>query len=141
MQQELHVWFVAPFWEYSKVFFTRSPYKPMRWMSKLIGLALLLVGVYFLGQNIIFTTRLALFWWRDISAAGSVIAMVTGILLLFYGGRGVRETGWLLVGLGILLVFVSGGVILRPTSLWTLFLSLISLTGGYQLLTTGRLNF
>ncbi|HEY9662216.1 MAG TPA: hypothetical protein V6C65_27490 [Allocoleopsis sp.] len=124
-----------------KVFFTRSPCTTMRWMSKLIGLALLLVGVYFLGQNIIFTTRLALFWWRDISAAGSVIAMVTGILLLFYGGRGIRETGWLLVGLGILLVFVSGGVILRPTSLWTLFLSLISLTGGYQLLTTGRLNF
>lgn len=113
----------------------------MRWISKLIGLALLLVGIYFLGQNIIFTTRLAAYWWRDISAAGSVVAIVAGVLMLFYGGRSIRETGWLLVGLGILLVFVSGGVILRPTSLWTFFLSLLSLTGGYQLLTAGRLNF
>jgi hypothetical protein len=113
----------------------------MRLLGKLIGLCLILVGIYFLGQNIIFTTQTAAYWWRDISAAGSVIAVVAGILILLYAPRGAKETGWLLVGLGILLVFVSGGVILRPTSLWTLFLAFVSLAGGYQLIRTGRIYF
>lgn len=113
----------------------------MRLLKKLIGLALILVGVYFLGQNIIFTTQTAAYWWRDISAAGSVVAVVSGILMLMYGRRGGRETGWILVGLGILLVFVSGGVILRPTSLWTLFLAFASLVSDFQLITVGRLRF
>lgn len=113
----------------------------MRLLGKLLGLILLLVGIYFLGQNILFTTQTAPYWWRDISGAGSAICVVAGILLLLYGGRSVRETGWVLVGIGILLVFVSGGVILRPTSLWTLFLSFLSFIGGFQLLTTGRIRF
>ncbi|HEY9807261.1 MAG TPA: hypothetical protein V6D04_11875 [Candidatus Obscuribacterales bacterium] len=108
-------------------------------MNKLIGLALVLVGIYFLGQNIIFTTRISPYWWRDIPAAGSVISLVSGIAILVLGGRCIRQTGWLFVGLGMLLVLMSGGVVLRPTSLWTLFLCFVSLVGGYKLITTGRI--
>ena len=117
------------------------PRNPMRLLTKLIGLALLLVGVYFLGQNIIFTTRISPFWWRDISATGSVLALTAGIVSLIFFRRAVGELGWILVGLGILLVFVSGKVILMPTSLWYLFLSFASLAAGFKLITTGRLNF
>ncbi|NJO41839.1 MAG: hypothetical protein HC769_34080 [Cyanobacteria bacterium CRU_2_1] len=112
----------------------------MRFLTTLIGLALVLVGIYFLGQNILFTTQVAPYWWRDIPAAGSVLALLSGILVLLFGRRGTREAGWILVGLGIILVFLSGGVILRPTSLWTFFLALAAIGGGYQLLTTRRLN-
>lgn len=111
----------------------------MRLLGKLVGLALVLTGIYFLGQNIIFTTQTSPYWWRDISAAGSVVSLLSGVLMLLHG-RGMRQMGWILVGLSILLVFVSGGVVLRPTSLWTLFLALISLVGGYKLITTGRID-
>lgn len=112
----------------------------MRFLAMLVGLFLLLVGVYFLGQNIIFTTQTAGYWWRDISGTGSALCVVAGTLLLLSRWRNVREMGWLLVGLGILLVFVSGGVILRPTSLWTLFLSFFAFWSGMQLITTGRIR-
>jgi hypothetical protein len=104
-------------------------------LTKLIGLALMLVGIYFLGQNIIFTTQVAPYWWRDIPAASSVIAILSGILILLFARPGTRNTGWILVGLGIVLVFLSGGVVLKPTSLWTFFLAFVSLIGGYRLFT------
>jgi hypothetical protein len=113
----------------------------MRLLLKLIGLALLLVGIYFLGQNIIFTTQTASYWWRDISAAGSVLAVTSGVVALLFFNRNAGGVGWVLVGLGILLVFVSGNVVLKPTSLWTFFLAFVSLVGGLQLITTGRLRF
>ncbi|NJP08592.1 MAG: hypothetical protein HC866_03225 [Leptolyngbyaceae cyanobacterium RU_5_1] len=113
----------------------------MRILTALIGLALLLIGVYFLGRNIIFTTQVSPYWWRDISAAGSVLALAVGVVSLIFFRRSMGSFGWLLIGLGILLVFVSGGVILKPTSLWTLFLGLVSLVAGFQLITTGGMRF
>lgn len=112
----------------------------MGFFGKLLGLVLVLVGIYFLGQNIVFTTQTAPYWWRDIPAAGSVIAILSGIMILL-SSRDTKELGWGLVAVGIVLVFLSGGVVLRPTSLWTFFLSFVSMAGGYQLLTTGRINF
>jgi hypothetical protein len=109
-------------------------------IGKLIGLALVLTGIYFLGQNILFTTQVIRYWWRDISAAGSVISILAGILMLVHG-RETRDLGWILVVLGIALVFVAGSVVLRPTSLWTFFLAFASIAGGYKLVTTGRINF
>jgi len=113
----------------------------MRLLIKLIGLALLLVGIYFLGQNIVFTSRISPYWWRDISAAGSVLALIAGVVSLLFFRRGTGSLGWVLVGLGIVLVFVSGNVILMPTSLWYFFLSFASLTAGLKLITTGRIDF
>jgi hypothetical protein len=113
----------------------------MRLLSKLVGLVLVLVGIYFVGQNIVFTTQVTPYWWRDISATGSVVSVLAGLMLLIFGGRGIRDTGWILVGLGIILVFVSGGVILRPTSLWTFFLAFVALISGFKLITTGRVSF
>jgi hypothetical protein len=43
-------------------------------MSKLLGIALILLGVYFLGQNIIFATTFSPYIWRDIPAAGSLLS-------------------------------------------------------------------
>lgn len=112
----------------------------MRFLGKLVGLALVLAGIYFLGQNILFTTRISPYWWQDLSASGSVLAILAGIVTALYGDRSIRNAGWLLIALGILLVFVSGRVILQPTSLWTFFLSFVSLMAGFQLITTGRLR-
>ena len=113
----------------------------MKLIIKLIGLALILTGIYFLGQNIVFTTQTAPYWWRDIPATGSVVAILGGIMVLMFGGSGIRQTGWILVGAGIVMVFLSGGVVLQPTSLWTFFLSFIALVGGWKLVSSGRIDF
>ncbi len=113
----------------------------MRILIKLLGLALVIAGVYFLGKNIFFTTQTSYYWWRNLPATGSVVALITGALTILFGSSSSRDTGWILVGLGIVLVFLSGGVMLRPTSLWNFFLAFMSLAGGYKMLTTGRINF
>ena len=37
-------------------------------MSRLLGIALLILGIYFLGQNIMFTTQYSRYFWRDVPA-------------------------------------------------------------------------
>lgn len=113
----------------------------MQLLSKLIGLILLIVGVYFVGQNIIFTTQVSRYWWSDLSAAGSVLAITSGIISLLFFRRLMGDLGWGLVVLGILLVFVSGKVVLLPTSLWYFFLSFVCLIAGFKMISTGRIDF
>jgi hypothetical protein len=94
-----------------------------------------------LGQNIVFTSRISPYWWRDISAAGSVLALTAGVISLLFFRSATGSFGWVLVGLGIVLVFINGNVILMPTSLWYFFLAFASLTAGLKLITTGRIDF
>jgi hypothetical protein len=111
-------------------------------MSKVLGLALFITGMYFLGQDIIFTSHYyPSIWWRSIPASGSVLAMMTGIVLLIFFPRQTGRFGWMLLGFGVLLVFLSGGVILKPTSLWKFFISFVALAGGIQLMFQGRVQF
>ena len=110
-------------------------------MSRLLGIVLLILGIYFLGQNIIFATHYSPYFWRDIPAAGSVLAIMGGIISLLFLPRQTGNFGWILLGIGAVLVFLSGGVILRPTSLWSFFVAFAALAGGFQLMTQGRLRF
>lgn len=112
----------------------------MRVLGKILGLALIVLGIYFIGQNVIFSTRYAYGRWRDISAAFSVVSLCAGVLTLVYGKSASKSTGWVLIALGIISVFFSGGVFLRPTSLWQFLVALMSMASGFQLLTTGRIS-
>jgi hypothetical protein len=109
-------------------------------MSTIIGLALIIVSIYFLGQNIIFTTNYYYSWWQKTAATVSVLALVAGISSLTFWRREMGNFGWILIAIGIILVFVNGGVILRPTSLWTFCVSMLAFATGYQLLTRGRIE-
>ena len=64
-----------------------------------------------------------------------------GVLALVFFPRESGNFGWILLGIGTVLVFLSGGVILRPTSLWDFFVSLTAFVAGYKLLNEGRMNF
>jgi hypothetical protein len=110
-------------------------------MSNIIGFALIIVSIYFLGQNIYFTTHYYSYWWQQTSAAGSVLAILAGVGSLTFWRREMGNFGWILIAIGIILVFLSGGVILQPTSLWTFFVSMLAFASGYQLLTRGRIRF
>lgn len=112
----------------------------MRLILRLIGLALLLLGIYFLGQNIYFSTHSYPYWWRGIAADASILSLTIGTLLFFILPRSNRDFSFIVIAIGILLIFVSSRAILTPTSLWQFVLSLASFIGGYRLFTTGRLD-
>lgn len=112
-----------------------------RCMFKLIGLGLMLVGIYYLGQNIIFTTNPYPYWWRGIAADTSIFALVSGIVLLFTLPKDLRSLGWLPIIVGIVLVFVSSRAILNPTTLWEFLISIFSIAAGYKMFVTKRQPF
>jgi hypothetical protein len=109
-------------------------------LAKLIGIALMLAGVYFLGNNIVFTTNVYPYWWRGIAADISVLLLTGGIAGMFVLPKDAKFLGWSLILLGIIFVFLSSRAILGTTSLWQFFLSIVSFVGGYQLFTTGDIN-
>ncbi|MBD1928364.1 hypothetical protein H6F74_19235 [Trichocoleus sp. FACHB-90] len=112
-----------------------------RLLIRLIGFIVLLIGVYFLGKNIIFATHIYPYYWRNLPAMGSVLAIMSGAICLIFFRRQTGNFGAILLGIGIVLVFLSGGVILRPTSLWNFFIGFVALAGGYKLLNEGRIRF
>lgn len=114
----------------------------MRLFVKLIGLGVLLMGIYFLGQNIFFASHVyGYYFWRSFPAAGSVLCLMGGILSLVFFRRETGSLGPILIGAGILLVFLSGGVFLKPTSLWQFFMAFLAIAVGYKLLSEGRVRF
>jgi hypothetical protein len=110
----------------------------MRFLLRLLGLIFLILGIYFLGRNIIFTTNVYPYWWRGIAADASILALIAGTLMLIFLPRDIKSLGWIPVIVGIVLVFLSSRVILNPTSLWQFFLSFASIAAGYQMITTGK---
>ncbi|AFY69674.1 hypothetical protein Pse7367_1382 [Thalassoporum mexicanum PCC 7367] len=102
-------------------------------LSKLLGLGLLIVGMYFLSRNIIFTIGYGQYWWVDLSAAFSVITAIIGVTCIFFL-KGLADFGWWLIGLSIIFVYFSSGVILRPTSLWTFLVAFACFMAGFKLL-------
>ncbi|MGB3612921.1 MAG: hypothetical protein WBA10_03940 [Elainellaceae cyanobacterium] len=113
----------------------------MRFLIQLIGFALVLLGVYFLGRNIIFTTNVNPYFWRGIAADLSILCLVLGIVWLVIVPIGAKNFGWIFVGAGIVFVFASSRAILNPTSLWQFFVSFGAMVSGYKMLATGRLPF
>ena len=112
----------------------------MRLLARLIGLGLLLLGIYFLGQNIYFTNHVYPYWWRGVAADTSILFLTAGVLLFFVLPRGNKSLAGVAIAIGIIAVFLSSKAILQPTSLWQFVLSLASFVGGYQLFTNGRLD-
>ena len=113
----------------------------LRFLGKIVGLGLILLGIYFLGRNIFFTTGgYSYSFWRGISADLSVFTLAGGVMSLLYLPSENKKLGWILIAISILLIFSGGVAILTPVSLWQLFISLIAMASGYQLITTGRIT-
>lgn len=108
----------------------------MKTVSKALGLALLVGGLYVLGKDIIFTTHLGHGWWGGISALSSVLALAGGALLLLFAPKEARKAGWIAIAVGVVLVFVQSRAVLNPTSLWQFLIAFACMAGGYKLLQT-----
>lgn len=111
----------------------------MAFLKQLAGIALMLLGIYFVGKEIIFTTQTYYYWWQKVPATGSVISLLAGLWIIFNARRRDQFLGWIAIGVAIALIFMSGGVILRPVSLWTFLLAFSLLFGGYKLAYPERL--
>ena len=112
----------------------------MRLLLRLLGLGLLLLGIYFLGKNIYFTNNVFPYWWRGVAADVSVLFLTVGVLMFFVLPVRDKSLAGIAIAIGIVAVFISSKAILQPTSLWQFVLSLTSFVGGYRLFTTGRLD-
>jgi hypothetical protein len=104
----------------------------MKEFGKLLGFALIVMGIYWLGKDIILTTQAA-YGWQTIPAAGSVVLLLAGLWTLFNASGSGQKLAWILIGGGIALIFMSGGVMIRPTTLWNFMLGFCALFGGFKL--------
>jgi hypothetical protein len=111
----------------------------MALIARLIGIILMGTGIYFLGNNIIFTTNVYPYFWRGIAADGSILALIAGVMMLVFLPAREKSWGWIPIIIGIVLVFFSSRAILNPTSLWQFLLSFAAMAVGYKLVSQGRL--
>lgn len=102
------------------------------------GLAFVLCGLYFLGKNVMFTTRWLPYFWQDFSAAGAVLCIVFGVIALIFLNENLKKAGWVLIFLAVVLVFVHARVFIKPTSLWTFFLGIVSMAAGFKIMHSQR---
>jgi hypothetical protein len=103
-------------------------------LTRFLGLALLIGGVAFLASSVVLGT----FHLMYLPASGSLLLCIAGILALtkFHA-----SWGWILITIGIVIAFASGGIIITSTSLLSFMLAFGALSMGYQLFTSGRVRF
>lgn len=89
----------------------------MKLLVRLLGLGLLLLGIYFLGKNIYFTNNIYPYWWRGVAADISILFLTLGVLGFFVLPRSIKDWSIIAIAIGIITVFFSSRAILQPTSL------------------------
>lgn len=102
--------------------------------TKLIGLALMLGGIGFLSSSVVLGTFTILY----LPALGSVLSVIAGVLTLTYG-RASRNLGWILITVGVVMAFASGGIVLQSMTLLSFLLAFGAISAGYQLFTDGKI--
>ncbi len=107
-------------------------------MIRLIGLGLFFFGFWFIGQNIIFTSQISFFTFRGIAAGGSIILLIGGISTYLFGSGSSRNAGLLMLFLSAVLIFMSGVIIINPTSLAEIFIGIAAMIFGGRMITSGR---
>lgn len=104
-------------------------------MRLLTGLAITLLGFYFLSKNIIFTTKYLYFFWEDASATSAVLCIAGGTAAIIFLSEKIAKFGWILIFIGIVCVFVNARIFIRPTSLWTFFVGFAAMLAGFKIMT------
>lgn len=69
----------------------------------------------------------------------SVLLVTAGVLTLTYG-RADRNLGWILITVGVVMAFASGGIVLHSMTLLSFLVAFSAFSAGYQLFTSGRVS-
>jgi hypothetical protein len=110
--------------------------------QKFLGMVLLILGTYLLGQNLVITTSYIRPVWGDALAVVALISLMVGVISLLFFSSTVGGVGWVFIGIGIVSILFTGRLMIRPTTIWYFLFSFASLTAGLRLLTTrGRIRF
>ena len=103
----------------------------MKEISKALGMALLVGGLYLLAKDIVFFTHS----WGGIAALSSVLALVVGVLLLVFGPKEQKSLGWVAIAVGVVLLIAGSRAHVNSVSLWQFLVAFGCMAGGYKLLT------
>ncbi len=107
----------------------------MKNLTKLLGFALMIIGLYYLGKDIMFTTRYSHGFFGGIAALSTVLTLIGGALMLLYAPKEMKNIGWATVAVGVVLVFAGSRAVLNLVSLWQFFVAFLCMSGGYKLIT------
>jgi hypothetical protein len=102
--------------------------------TNFLGLALMLGGLAFLSSSVVLGTFTIMY----LPAMGSVLLVIAGVLTLTYG-RANRNLGWILITVGVVMAFLSGGIVLQSMTLLSFLLAFGAISAGYQLFTAGKI--
>lgn len=100
-----------------------------------LGLAMAVAGAYLLTNQVVVTSS---FWslWGYNTFGLSLLPLIIGIGILFFNGKSI--IGWLLVGVGVVIIFtaivMNLQIYFQPTSLFNTILMLVLLAGGIGLI-------
>jgi hypothetical protein len=100
-----------------------------------LGLMMAVAGAYLLTNRVVVTSS---FWslWGYNSFGLSLLPLIIGIGILFFNGKSV--IGWLLVAVGVVIIFtailMNLQIYFEPTSLFNTILMIVLLAGGIGLI-------
>lgn len=113
----------------------------MKLLLQLVGIGLLLVGIYFLGQNIFVTTEVSPYIWQGLLADLSVLFLSLGLLMLvLIPFSSLRQTGLIFLLVGGICALGSDRSVFNWASLSQLVISVFAIASGYLMVATGKLH-
>jgi hypothetical protein len=108
---------------------------------KLLGYALIGLGIALLSHILLVTLQNPPFLWQGLVADAAILALVLGaVMLTAVPFAGLRQMGSAFLVLGIATALVSDAEILIPSILLRLMAVVVALVGGYLLVLKGSLE-
>ncbi|MBD2357112.1 hypothetical protein H6G41_21195 [Tolypothrix sp. FACHB-123] len=104
----------------------------MKFIIRFIGLVLMLFGIKVLASSVIFSGYF-------IPSLPVMLLITSGILTLKYGGQN-RQYAWLMIAASLAYAIMSSVIFIAPISLVSFALSLMAVSMGYTMLTTGKVK-
>lgn len=102
-------------------------------MRKLVGLTLIILGIYSLSQNIIFATKIIDHTSYVAAIASIFTIMIASISLLFFTKQA-GSFGLTLLATGAVMVFLSDGFLFQPNVIRSFCLTFIAFVMGFELI-------
>jgi len=115
--------------------------KELGTMARFFGYILFLGGFWFISQNVVFSSRVSFFTWQGISAGGSVVLLVGGLIGFFFGAENMRLPSMAAVAGSLVLILLSGTLYIQPTSLAEVFIGFVAIAAGGSLIQGRKINF
>jgi hypothetical protein len=100
-----------------------------------VGLAMAVAGAYLITNRVVVASGFWALWGYNMFGL-SLVPLIIGIGILFFNGKSIG--GWLLVGIGVVIIFtgilVNLHIYLQPTSLFNTIVMIVLLAGGIGLI-------